>query len=106
MAEEVPIQKQDEKEEEANQKEKEEAIKAKQEAAKLRAEKEAQRSLDRERNSKILAQIRDFQSSKIVTEHMRLTNDVLTIVQSTSLELLDGLIQHLVCIFESFVPDL
>ena len=37
---------------------------------------------------------------------MRLTNDVLTIVQSTSLELLDGLIQHLVCIFESFVADL
>ena len=37
---------------------------------------------------------------------MRLTNDVLTILQSTSLELLDGLIQHLVCIFESFVPDL
>jgi len=37
---------------------------------------------------------------------MRLTNEVLTIVQSTNLELQDGLIQNLVCIFESFVPDL
>ena len=60
MAEEASNQKKDEKEEDVNQREKEEALKAKQEAAKLRAEKEVQRNLDRERNSKILAQIREF----------------------------------------------
>lgn len=61
---------------------------------------------DRERNGIMLSQIRDFQQSKIFVDHMRLTNDVLAIVQNTNLELLDGLIQNLACIFESFVPDL
>ena len=47
---------------------------------------------DRERNGIMLSQIRDFQQSKIFVDHMRLTNDVLAIVQNTNLELLDGLI--------------
>ena len=105
-----------EKTEEEAQKQKEEAAKAEKEKvakekekiekAKRKAEKAAQRQAKRESTARIVAQIREFQSSKIVADHMRHTNDVLAIVQSTNLDLLDSLTNNLACIFESYLPDL
>ena len=53
-----------------------------------------------------MAQIREFHNSKVLTDHMRHTNDVLAIVQNANLDLLDSLTNNLACIFESYLPDL
>ena len=63
-------------------------------------------SIVAEMQPQVLEQVRDFHNMKIISDNMKHTNDVLSIVQHTKSDLFSSFNGNIACIFDVYKADL